>query len=392
MDKNKPDVLVIGAGPAGLMAAETAASLGRKVLLADAMPSFGRKLLMAGKTGLNLTMEQPESTFINAYSPPAFLAPMLQEFGVAEVQNWTRGLNQPLFTGSSGRVFPVAMKASPILRAWLARLAGLGVEFRTRWRWTGLENKAFSFETPQGPLRVIPGATVLALGGASWARLGSNGAWAEILAKAGVEITPFQPSNMGFCRAWSSYMQPHFGTPIKPVGLRAGAIHGRGEFVISRQGIEGGGIYPLAAALRKTGELELDLVPDIPLVRVIEKLEQRRKGDSLANGLRKSLNLGAAKLALLQEAARPLPNDSAALARLLKALPLVLDGPYPMDQAISTTGGIARDAVDDSLQLHKLAGVFVAGEMLDWDAPTGGYLLTACLATGRWAGRAALDS
>tara|TARA_R110002124_G_scaffold155195_5_gene322362 strand:- start:1210 stop:2403 length:1194 start_codon:yes stop_codon:yes gene_type:complete len=389
MDVSKPDILVVGAGPAGLMAAEAAAGSGRKVLLVDAMPSFGRKLLMAGKSGLNLTMAQPERDFMQAYAPPAFLAPMLQAFGAQHVQDWARGLGVELFIGSTGRVFPTAMKASPLLRAWLARLAAMGVEFRARWQWVGLDAGAFAFETPQGARAVHPRATVLALGGASWPRLGSNGHWADILANSGVEIMPFQPSNMGFLRAWSRFMAPHFGAPIKPVGLRAGNVQGRGEFVISRLGIEGGGIYPLAAALRAGATLELDLVPDLPLARVIDKLAQRRKADSLANSLRKSLNLSAAKLALLQECARPLPHEPAALAQLLKSLPLALAGPYPMAQAISTTGGIACAAVDETLQLRALPGVFAAGEMLDWDAPTGGYLLTGCLASGRWAGQAA---
>lgn len=392
MEPARPDVLIIGAGPAGLMAAETAATMGCRVMVVDAMPSVARKFLMAGKSGLNLTMDSAIPPFIEAYSPPEFLAPMLHEFGPQQVQGWAHRLGQPLFTGSSGRVFPVAMKASPLLRAWLALLAGFGVELHSRWRWVGLENGRFLFETPQGPASICPGATVLALGGASWPRLGATGAWADMLAPLGVETLPFSPSNMGFCRRWSPFMAPHFGVPVKPVGLHAGPQHSRGEFVISASGIEGGGIYPLAKLMLQGARLMVDLVPDIDTARLGEKLAQRRKGDSQANHLRKTLRLGKAKVALLQECARPLPQDPVALACLLKAMPLALDGPYPMAQAISTTGGIARAAVDSNLQLHALPGVYAAGEMLDWDAPTGGYLLTGCLTSGRWAGRAAAQS
>lgn len=383
------DILIIGGGPAGLMAAEQLLGAMRRVVVVDAMPSMGRKLLMAGKSGLNLTKDEPQDAHITNFTPDDWLEPMLRAFGPEQVQSWARGLGQDLFTGSTGRVFPKSMKASPLLRAWLARLAEQGVEFRNRWRWVGLQDGVFTFETPAGRHDVQPKRTVLALGGASWPRLGSTGQWVEILEPFGVNITPFQASNMGFARGWSAHMQPHFGKPIKPVRLTAGASIGRGEIVISARGIEGGGIYPLSPALRAGAPLQLDLLPDFTQNDVVAKLEKRRKGDSLSNHLRKAFRFDSTKIALLNECLHPLPDTPSELARLLKALHLSLDGPYPMTHAISTTGGIARDALSDGLELLALPGVFAAGEMLDWDAPTGGYLLTGCLASGRWAALAA---
>jgi len=390
MDIEPIDCLVIGGGPAGLMAAEVLSAAGRKVVVADAMPSLGRKFLMAGKSGLNLTMDAPAKEFAVQFTPPDWLGPIVAEFDPDAVQDWARGLGQEVFRGSTGRVFPVAMKASPLLRAWLARLTAQGVTFRTRWRWVGMEAGRFDFETAAGPTSLAPRRTILALGGASWPRLGSTGHWAEILRAQGVDIKPFQASNMGFLRSWSPFMAQHFGKPVKHVRLSAGALEGRGEFAISAKGVEGGGIYALSAALRDGAKLSVDLMPDMDLAAVRAKLETRRKGDSLSNHLRKALRLDAAKIALLNECARPLPEALPALAQLLKVMPLALDGAYPITQAISTVGGIARSAVSDRLELNALPGVYVAGEMLDWDAPTGGYLLTGCLATGRWAAQAAL--
>ena len=389
------ETLVIGGGPAGLMAAEMLADAGHSVLVAEAKPTMGRKLLMAGKSGLNLTKNEEYGPFMSVYGKARpWMVPMLEAFNPAEVQDWAEALGQPVFTGSSGRVFPKAMKASPLLRAWLRRLAGKGVRFQTRWRWVGFDDGAV-FETPQGRQVVRASATVLALGGASWARLGSNGAWAEILAGLGVELSPFKPANMGFVVDWSKHMQPHFGAPVKPVRLRFGKAESHGEFVISRKGVEGGAVYNLSAALRdgmEAGGVDMlvDLLPDLPMPALAQKVRQRRGKASLGNFLRKTVGITGAKAALFfeNEQARKVDNPFD-LAGLLKALPVRLKAPRPMDEAISTAGGVACGAIDESLMLNALPGVFCAGEMLDWEAPTGGYLLNGCLATGRHAGQAA---
>jgi uncharacterized flavoprotein (TIGR03862 family) len=317
---------------------------------------------------------------------------MIAAFGPEEVMAWACGLDVEIFTGSTGLVFPVAMKASPLLRAWLTRLAGLGVELRTSWRWTGFDGDALAFDTPDGPRLETPRTAVLALGGASWPRLGSDAAWVPWLAAKGVELMPFAPSNVGYHIGWSPHMARHFGQPVKAVALNAGAQRERGEFVISARGIEGGGIYALSRALRGGATLRIDLLPDLTEADIATRLKQGPGKDTLANWLRKALRLGPIQMALLQEWARPVPREAAALARLLKSLPVPVHGPLPMDGAISTAGGIAETALTPDLELRALPGIFAAGEMLDWDAPTGGYLLTACLATGRWAGRAATGS
>jgi len=387
--------LVIGAGPAGLMAADEIAAAGVPVVIAEGKPTIGRKFLMAGKSGLNLTKAEAPDAFVAHYAEAAgWLGPIIADFGPEAVQGWARDLGQEVFTGSSGRVFPVAMKAAPLLRAWAGRILGRGAELRTRWRWTGFEGADFAFDTPLGPRLIRPQVCVLALGGASWARLGSDGAWAPWLAARGVEIAPFRPANMEIGIRWSAAMAPHMGRPLKPVALVAGALRTRGEAVIVPEGLQGGGVYAVGRAVREGAALTLDLCPDLAEATLAARLGAAmaaRPRESLANHLRKAAGLDPVRRAVLMELARPLPRDAGALARRIKALGVPVAGVGPLDAAISTAGGIARAALDATLGLRALPGVFAAGEMLDWEAPTGGYLLTACLATGRHAGRAAVS-
>ncbi len=389
-----PDALVIGAGPAGLMAAEELAKAGVQTLVVEAKPTVARKFLMAGKSGLNVTKDEDWDTFVSRFDCP-HLRPILQDFGPKEVQDWCRSLGQEVFTGSSGRVFPVAMKASPLLRAWLNRLTSQGVEIRTRWRWTGFDGGALTFDTPTGPQTVTPKTTVLALGGASWSRLGSDGAWVPWLRTKGVQITDWQPANMGFRVDWSPHMAPFFGQPVKGVALKvrppnSAAQRGateeseehRGEFIISAKGLEGGGIYSIYKYLRAAYTLAVDLLPALSPQNITNRLAKMKPGDSVTNKLRK-LGLDRTQIALVMEFSRKDPFAQ------LKNLPIPLQGPRPLDEAISVAGGIAWDALTPDLELKALPGIFAAGEMLDWEAPTGGYLLTASMATGRWAGQAA---
>lgn len=378
------DALVIGGGPAGLMAAEALADAGRRVVLCEAKPSVGRKLLMAGKSGLNITKDEPSIPFGDAFNPD-WLRPMLADFGPAEVADWCRGLGQEVFTGSSGRVFPQAMKASPLLRAWLVRLEAKGVDIRTRWRWLGPDGAGHGFQAPGGDVSLYPNVTVLAFGGASWARLGSDGAWVPMLVARGVDVAPFRPANMGFNVAWSAHMHRHFGQPIKGAALIVDGTRTRAEFVITTKGVEGGGIYAVSRALRDGAALTLDLLPDIPAADLTRHLSRLKPAETAANKLRK-LGLSPAAIALVMETAR------GADLTVIKHLPIPLQCPRPMDEAISVAGGITRAALTDHLEIKAMPGTFACGEMLDWEAPTGGYLLTACLATGLWAGRHAASN
>lgn len=376
-----PDALIIGAGPAGLMAAQVLAEAGQRVMIADQMPSVARKFLMAGKSGLNLTKNEGLDTFLAAYEAPPLLREAVAAFGPPQVRAWAKGLGQELFAGSTGRVFPRVMKASPLLRAWLKHLSALGVEVNTRWRWTGWQGADALFETPDGARSIAARITILACGGASWPRLGSDGAWAEHLD----DTAPFRPSNAALRVAWSAPMQKHFGSPLKAIALRAGDHVSRGEAVISATGLEGGGIYMLSAPLRDGAPLVLDLAPDLDLATLRTRLTGRGK-QSWTNHLRKRLRWDGARIALLHEGARPLPADP---APLIKALPLAHQGLAGLERAISSAGGLRFSALE-RWQLRDRPSVFCAGEMLDWDAPTGGYLLTACLASGRAAAREAL--
>ncbi|WP_292293082.1 TIGR03862 family flavoprotein [Marivita sp.] len=387
------DALVIGGGPAGLMAAEALLSAGRVVTLVEAKPSIGRKFLMAGKSGLNLTRMQPFGPFLASYGAGLHptLRACLKGFGPQEVRAWAENLGQTTFAGSTGRLFPHAMKASPLLRAWLERLDGLGLERHTRWRWVDWDQNTYRFDTPEGTRVLTPRVTVFALGGASWARLGSDGHWADRFAANGITVTPFQPSNVGLRVDWSGHMTTQFGQPIKSVEWRAGDLRSRGEAILSKEGLEGGGIYSLAPALREDGApLTVDLLPDLSVKEVQKRLPDTAK-KGMAKILRNTLNLPPVKIALWNEFTQGAPVPFDELATRLKALPIRHSGLRPMDEAISTAGGVAFEALDDNLMLKDRPGTFCAGEMLDWDAPTGGYLLTACFATGLWAGRHAAE-
>lgn len=382
--------MVIGAGPAGLMAAEQLAAAGHQVLVAEAKPSVARKFLMAGKSGLNLTKNEPFDQLTGAYGDAGdWLRPMLRDFDARAVMGWAGDLGQEMFTGSTGRVFPKAMKASPLLRAWLARLEQAGVEIRTRWRWQGWRDAALMFETPNGEQLCTPDVTVLALGGASWARLGSDGAWASRLADKDVALAPFAPANAALSVDWSHHMQPHFGTALKSVRWTVGELTSRGEATISAKGLEGGGLYSLTPAIRAGTPLYLDLVPDMTAEALQTRLAGKKAKATLSHWLKNSLRLSPQKIALFHEMTKGAASGQAQWADALKHLPVRYSDLRPMDEAISTAGGVRRTAVDDGLMLNALPGVFCAGEMLDWEAPTGGYLLTACLATGRWAGKSA---
>jgi uncharacterized flavoprotein (TIGR03862 family) len=404
MFPNRNEAAVIGAGPAGLMAAEVLASGGARVTVYDAMPSVGRKFLMAGRGGLNLTHSDKLPTFLTRYgkATPQLVA-AIEVFTPDALREWSEALGQPTFIGSSGRVFPKAMKASPLLRAWLRRLNGMGVQFALRHRWTGWDEKGrLQFQTPNGLIAIDTSATVLALGGASWPRLGSDAAWVKTLAAKGVTIAPLKPANCGFTVAWSDVFRNRFeGQPLKGVALAFGPHMARGEAIITRTGIEGGAVYALSAELREaveksgTATLHVALRPDLGPDDLIARLSAPRGKQSLANFLRKAAQLSPVGIGLLQEAAIASSKSLSSfappdLAQLIDAVPIKLDGTAPIARAISTAGGLCFDELDADYMLRRLPGTFAAGEMLDWEAPTGGYLLQAAFATGAAAGRGAL--
>jgi uncharacterized flavoprotein (TIGR03862 family) len=401
---SQSQIVVIGAGPAGLMAAEVLSDGGAAVTVYDSMASAGRKFLMAGRGGLNLTHSEPLPSFLTRYGKMApQLTAAIEAFPPERLREWSEALGQPTFVGSSGRVFPKAMKASPLLRAWLRRLDATGVQFALRHRWTGWDEKGrMRFQTPDGPVAVDAGATVVALGGASWPRLGSDAAWVEALAAKGVTIAPLKPANCGFTVAWSEIFRNRFeGQPLKGVALSFGPRTVRGEAMITRTGIEGGAIYALSAELREavlaSGQaiLHIALRPDLDVNALTARLSAPKAKQSFSNWLRKAAQLSPLGIGLLQEAAVnsgvSLPSLSPPrLAELINAVPIKLDGIAPIARAISTAGGIWFDELDSDFMIRRLPGVFASGEMLDWEAPTGGYLLQASFATGAAAGKGVL--
>ena len=389
-----PTALVIGGGPAGLMAAEQLAAAGIEVDLCDAMPSVGRKFLLAGKGGLNLTHAEPLERFLARYreAMPA-LAAGIHTFGPEALRAWAAGLGVPTFVGSSQRVFPVDMKAAPLLRAWLHRLRAQGVRLHMRHRWTGFgDDGSLRLATPDGERVARPRATVLALGGASWGKLGSNGRWWPWLAERGVALAPLAPSNCGFDVGWSAHLGEKFaGAPLKGVALRCEGFEQAGEMVLTATGVEGSLVYAASGLLREvlardgSATFTLDLLPARPLGWVQHELAHPRGPRSMGTHLKTRLKLEGAKAALLWEVA-PKGANAEQLAALIKALPVTVRATRPIDEAISTAGGVRFEALDEHAMLRALPGVFCAGEMLDWEAPTGGYLLTACFSTGRLAG------
>lgn len=391
---------IVGAGPAGLIAAEMLAKAGVRVDVYDAMPSVARKFLLAGRGGLNLTHSEQLDSFLSRYSEARdWLEPIIRTFDPQMLRQWCEDLGQETFVGSSRRVFPKSMKSSPLLRAWLKRLGDLGVKPHTRHRWTGWNDAgALTFETPNGAVAASADVTLLALGGASWPKLGSTGAWAPILEAKGVKISPLRPANCGFDVSWSEIFANRFaGEPLKNVTLTFEGKAVRGDAMVTTQGLEGGAIYALSAGPREAiardghATIHIDLRPDTALDALTARLERPRGKQSMSNHLRKAAGLTPLAIGLLREAAgKDLPQDPATLATLIKAVPVKLTATRPIERAISSAGGVSAGAVNAALMLRNMDGVFVAGEMLDWEAPTGGYLLQACFATGVAAARGML--
>lgn len=395
----RKQIAIIGGGPAGLMAAEELSTSDMDVTVYESMPTVARKFLMAGKSGLNITHGEDYARFTTRFgASEARLKSALDAFTPQMLRDWAEGLGQETFVGTSGRVFPKAVKGSPLLRAWLSRLTERGVAIKVRHRWAGLRDGALLFDTPDGQIEIKPDAVLLALGGASWPRLGSTGEWVQGLREAGVDIADFQPANCGFDVAWSEHFRERFaGEPLKSVVTTSDAGRFEGEFVITRHGVEGALIYPHAAALRdslregRRTVLTIDLAPGRSEERIARDLARASSKDSFSNRLRKSVGLSPVKVALLRECASPQEMSSSELARLIKAVSLVVSAPRPIAEAISSAGGIRWEGIDQNYMLKSLPGFFVAGEMLDWEATTGGYLLTACFATGKAAARGLLN-
>jgi len=388
-------IAIIGAGPAGLMAAETLGGAGHEVTLFDRMASPGRKFLLAGRGGLNLTHSEPLARFLSRYGDDSgWLAPIVAAFSPEDLRAWCEGLGEAVFVGSSGRIFPAAFKAAPLLRAWLRRLDALGVRFEGRRRWLGFgTGGTLRFAAPEGDMDFPSDATLLALGGSSWPRMGSDGGWVPVLRAAGIGVRDLRPANCGVQVAWSAVFAARFeGTPLKRIEMSAGGLSSRGEAVVTRDGLEGGAVYALSARLRDeldkfgAAEIRIDLRPDVAEDVLDRRLAGPRHGRSLANILRQRGGLSPVGIGLVQEALHSgaLPER---LAALIKCVPVRVAGMQPIERAISSAGGILSDEWDGRLMLKRLPGVFVAGEMLDWEAPTGGYLLQACFSTGRWAAR-----
>jgi len=392
--KNKT-VAVIGGGPAGLIAAETLATAGIAVTVYDRMPSLGRKFLLAGRGGLNVTHSEPLADFLKRYgeADEALLA-AVAAFPPATLRAWADALGADTFVGSSGRVFPKALKTSPLLRTWLLRLRNLGVAVKLRHRWVGLDDDGHvRFESEGAPVSAEPDAIVLAAGGASWPKLGSDGAWTDILRRQGVAVSPLQPANCGFTTSWSDVLRGFEGQPLKRIAVTHGERSARGEAMVTRSGIEGGAIYalssPIREAINKDGAttITIDLLPDVAPAKLVERLSAPRGKQSLSNFLRKNTHLAAVALSLLHESALATGSQLSALpppkiAALIKAVPVKLSGVQPIETAISSAGGVRFSELDNNFMLKRYPGVFVAGEMLDWEAPTGGYLLQASFATG----------
>ena len=389
-------VAIIGGGPAGLMAAEVLRQHGAKVDVYDSMSSVGRKFLLAGKGGLNLTHSEAFEQFVSRYGKRrAQIEPLLKNFGPDELRQWASGLGIETFVGTSGRVFPVGMKASLLLRAWLKRLSDTGVDFHLRHRWVGWnEDKSLKFEAPEGIKIIKADAVILALGGGSWARLGSDGAWVNLLDQAGVKVEALKPSNCGFDVAWSPHFKEKFeGQPLKSVVLSFELFRQQGEFIVTKNGVQGSLVYAASALIRDEIEakgkavITLDMAPDRSLEWLIEKLSKPRGSRSMASHLEKTVGIKGVKVGLLHEF---MPKEEFSsiekLAAFIKRLPISLIAARPLDEAISSAGGVTFESLDENLMLRELPGVFCAGEMLDWEAPTGGYLLTACFASGRAAG------